>query len=57
MAILHNMYRMRNIYFLKCIFVPLFQVRTWATARQGYGVLTAPHHPALFAKGSHRGQA
>jgi hypothetical protein len=57
MAILHNMYRMRNIYFLKCILAPLFQVRAWAAARHGYGVLTAPHYPTLFAKGSHRGQA
>jgi hypothetical protein len=57
MAILHNMFRMRNIYFLKCIFAPFFQVRAWATARQSYGVLTASYHPALFAKGSHRGQA
>jgi hypothetical protein len=57
MSILHNMYRMRNIYFSKCIFVFFFQVYKRTAAQHGHWLLTAPHHSAFFAKGYQYGQA
>ncbi len=57
MSILHNMYRMRNIYFMKCIFTHRFAAHAGDTARPGPRVLTAPFHSALFAKGLSHGKA
>ena len=53
MAILHNMYRMRNIWFLKWI----FHERILVIARSVQVSLTASIHPAPFNRGSFHGQA